>query len=327
MLRWQIAIQEYRGNMTIVHKDENVHKNEYGLSRWPLPNDIDNPSYVREEASPQIPIEGISVTDLNTTFFEEVRNSYTQDKNCIILFQLLKKDCKDNSLIHALDEVWQKSYDEGRFHLLDGIIYHKTKHTCVMTVVDRSLINLVLKECHDSPFSGHLSEDRTREKVKTCIWWPMWQKEIQETSRPWEIFHMDWVTGLPPGGDGSYNSCIVIVDRFSKAPIFLPCHKDDTAMDTALLIWNRVMSWTGIFPNIISDRDPKFTSALCTNLHQLFGTKLSFSTAYHEQTDGLAERMIQTLEEMGRRFCPYGLELKYCDGLPMIGGLCCQHWN
>ncbi|MBW0557105.1 hypothetical protein O181_096820 [Austropuccinia psidii MF-1] len=46
------------------------------------------------------------------------------------------------------------------------------------------------------------------------------------------------------------------------------------------------------------DREPKFTSALWTNLHQLFGTKLSFSTAYHPQTDGLAERMIQTLEDM-----------------------------
>ncbi|MBW0545522.1 hypothetical protein O181_085237, partial [Austropuccinia psidii MF-1] len=85
-------------------------------------------------------------------------------------------------------------------------------------------------------------------------------------------------------------------------------------MDTALLIWNRVVSWTGIFTNIISDRDPKFTSALWTNLHQLFGTKLSFSTAYHPQTDGLAERMIQTLEDMVRRFCAYGLEFKDCDG-------------
>ncbi|MBW0516551.1 hypothetical protein O181_056266 [Austropuccinia psidii MF-1] len=70
-LRWQIAIQEYRGNMIIVHKDGNIHKNADGLSRWPLQNNIDNPSYVQKEASPQIPIEGISVTDLNTTFFEE----------------------------------------------------------------------------------------------------------------------------------------------------------------------------------------------------------------------------------------------------------------
>ncbi|MBW0510310.1 hypothetical protein O181_050025 [Austropuccinia psidii MF-1] len=124
---------------------------------------------------------------------------------------------------------------------------------------------------------------------------------------------MDWVTGLPPGGDRSYNLCLVIVDRFSKTPIFLPCHKDDMAMDTALLIWNRLVSRTGILANIISDRDPKFTSALWTNIHQLFGTKLSFSTAYHPQTNGLAERMIQNLRDMVRRFCAYGLELKDCD--------------
>ena len=71
-------------------------------------------------------------------------------------------------------------------------------------------------------------------------------------------------------------------------------------MDTALLLWSRVISHKGLFKNIISDRDPKFTSALWTNLHRLFGTKLSFSTAYHPQTDGLAETMIQTLEEMIR---------------------------
>ncbi|MBW0576708.1 hypothetical protein O181_116423, partial [Austropuccinia psidii MF-1] len=136
---------------------------------------------------------------------------------------------------------------------------------------------------------------------------------------------MDWVTGLPPGGDRSYNSCLVIAERSSKTPIFLPCHKDDKAMDPSLLIWNRVVSWTGIFTNIISDRDHKFTSALWTNLHQLFGTKLSFSTAYHPQTDGLAERMIQILEDMVRRVCFklrrygkkslfYGLQFKDCDG-------------
>ncbi|MBW0592177.1 hypothetical protein O181_131892 [Austropuccinia psidii MF-1] len=79
-------------------------------------------------------------------------------------------------------------------------------------------------------------------------------------------------------------------------------------MDTTLLIWNRVVSWTGIFTSIISDIDPEFTPALWKNLHQLFGTRLSFSTAYHPQTGGLAERMIQTLEDMVKRF---SLELAY----------------
>ncbi|MBW0539765.1 hypothetical protein O181_079480 [Austropuccinia psidii MF-1] len=94
----------------------------------------------------------------------------------------------------------------------------------------------------------------------------------------------------------------------------LPCHKDDTAMDTAIMIWNKVISHTGIFQNIISDTDPKFTSELWTNLHNVFGTKLSFSTAYHPQTDGLAERMIKTFGDMIRRFCAYGLELNNSDG-------------
>ncbi|MBW0539287.1 hypothetical protein O181_079002 [Austropuccinia psidii MF-1] len=31
MLRWQIAIQEYRGNMTIVHKSGNIHKITAGI--------------------------------------------------------------------------------------------------------------------------------------------------------------------------------------------------------------------------------------------------------------------------------------------------------
>ncbi|MBW0555102.1 hypothetical protein O181_094817 [Austropuccinia psidii MF-1] len=96
--------------------------------------------------------------------------------------------------------------------------------------------------------------------------------------------------------------------------MFLPFHKDDTAMDTAIMIWNKAISHTGLFQNIISDRDPKFTSALWTNLHTLSGTKLSFSTAYHPQTDGLAERMIQILEDMIRRLCAYGLEFKDSDG-------------
>ncbi|MBW0517642.1 hypothetical protein O181_057357 [Austropuccinia psidii MF-1] len=98
------------------------------------------------------------------------------------------------------------------------------------------------------------------QRIKTCSWWPSWRKDvieychscyrfqksnkatgkrfglmihIQEPSTPWEVVHMDWVTALPPGGDKIYNACLVIVDRYSKTPIFLPCHKDDTAMDTA----------------------------------------------------------------------------------------------
>ncbi|MBW0568076.1 hypothetical protein O181_107791 [Austropuccinia psidii MF-1] len=80
------------------------------------------------------------------------------------------------------------------------------------------------------------------------------------------------------------------------------------------MIWNQVISHTGLFHNIISDRDPNFTSPLAKNLDNLFAKKLSFSTAYHPQTDGLAETMIKTLEGMIKRFCAYGLEFQDSDG-------------
>ncbi|MBW0518278.1 hypothetical protein O181_057993 [Austropuccinia psidii MF-1] len=137
---------------------------------------------------------------------------------------------------------------------------------------------------------------------------------IQEPSTPWEVVHTNWVTAVPPEGDKIYISCLVIVDRYRRTQIFLPSHKARTAIETDLLIWNRVISHTGLFKNIIGDRDPEFKLALWTNLYKLLGTKLSVSKAYNPQTDGLAERVIQTLEDLIRRFCAYGLELKDSDG-------------
>ncbi|MBW0568643.1 hypothetical protein O181_108358 [Austropuccinia psidii MF-1] len=81
MLRQQIAIREYRRNMTIVHKPGNIPKNSDRLSIWKLANTPENNAYVPLEAEPQIPIEGMTLTDIGTEFFEEVRESYKQDKN------------------------------------------------------------------------------------------------------------------------------------------------------------------------------------------------------------------------------------------------------
>ncbi|MBW0576813.1 hypothetical protein O181_116528 [Austropuccinia psidii MF-1] len=168
ILRWQIAIQEYRGNMTIVHEAGSIRNNYYGLSRWAFANTPDNPAYVPLEAETHIPIEGIIITDIGTEFFEEVGEYYKKDKNFHTLTSLLDKDFKDTSLVNALHEAWKNSSSEGRFHLFDGIIYYRTKHSCVMTLCSRFLMNTILLECYDSIYSGHLSGDRTLEKVKNC---------------------------------------------------------------------------------------------------------------------------------------------------------------
>ncbi|MBW0484972.1 hypothetical protein O181_024687 [Austropuccinia psidii MF-1] len=121
---------------------------------------------------------------------------------------------------------------------------------------------------------------------------------------------MDWVTGLVPGDKENFNACLFIVDRYSKSVKFLPCHKEYTAMDTDLVFWNNTISTCGVPNIIISDRDQEFTLELWTNLYDMLGKKLAFSTSYHPHTDGLAERMIQTMEDIIRRICAYGMEYK-----------------
>ncbi|MBW0528495.1 hypothetical protein O181_068210 [Austropuccinia psidii MF-1] len=182
MLRWQIYIQEYRGNMTIVHKSGNIHKNADVLSRWALANTPENPAWVPQG---EHHIEGICVTDIGTEFFNQVKESYKMDNNCHILNQILMKDFKGPSLSSKLDEIWRNVYDEGRFHLLHGILYHRTKHTCVMKLTVRALINTILHQYHDSALSGHLSEDRTRKRIKTHSWWSNWRNNVAEYFQTW----------------------------------------------------------------------------------------------------------------------------------------------
>ncbi|MBW0520072.1 hypothetical protein O181_059787 [Austropuccinia psidii MF-1] len=140
-------------------------------------NTAENPAWAPQE---EHHIEGICSKYIGTEFFNQAKESCKIDNNCHILSQLLLKDCKDPSLSSESDEIWKKAYDEGRFHLLDGILYHRTTHTCVMALTDRTLINTILHECHDSVAAGHLSEDRTLERVKSCSWWPNWKKDVSE---------------------------------------------------------------------------------------------------------------------------------------------------
>ncbi|MBW0527902.1 hypothetical protein O181_067617 [Austropuccinia psidii MF-1] len=110
MLKWWIAIQEYRGNIAIDHKAGHIYNNYDGLSRRKLSNTPDNQAYVPLEEEPWLPMEGINITDIQTEFFEEVSEFYKNYNNSHILTTFLDKYCKDTYAINSLGEVWKYSY-------------------------------------------------------------------------------------------------------------------------------------------------------------------------------------------------------------------------
>ncbi|MBW0477311.1 hypothetical protein O181_017026 [Austropuccinia psidii MF-1] len=127
MFRWQIAIQEYRGNMTIIYKEVKIHTNADGLRRWPLDKVKRNPAYDPEVASKiliyfmeidrrknfrfsewapasgtpnsrdtdsegtETPILGIISSELHNEFSNAVMKTYVKHKQCGILLQILQQ--------------------------------------------------------------------------------------------------------------------------------------------------------------------------------------------------------------------------------------------
>lgn len=68
----------------------------------------------------------------------------------------------------------------------------------------------------------------------------------------------------------------------------------------AQLYIREVVRLHGVPSNIVSNRDPWFTSTFWQSLQGELGSQLRMSSAYHPQTDGQSKRTTQTLEDLLR---------------------------
>ena len=108
---------------------------------------------------------------------------------------------------------------------------------------------------------------------------------------------MDFVLSFPRASSGQ-DAIWVIVDRLTKTAHFLPIKMTYSLDRLAELYIKEIVQLHGIPVSIVSDRDPRFSSRFWRSLQEALGTKLTFSTTFHPQTDGQTKRTIQTLEDM-----------------------------
>ncbi|KAG8499167.1 hypothetical protein CXB51_005608 [Gossypium anomalum] len=188
------------------------------------------------------------------------------------------------------------------------------------------LIRKILQEAHSSSLSIHPGSTKMYNDLKKLYWWVGMKRDISEfVSRclicqqvkaehqvpsgllqpvlvpewKWDRVTMDFVTGFPLTLKKK-DAIWIVIDKLTKSAHFIPIRMDYSLDKLAELYISEIVRLHGVPLSIISDRDPRFTSRFWKKLQEALGTKLSFSTAFHPQTDGQSERVIQVLEDMLR---------------------------
>ena len=120
---------------------------------------------------------------------------------------------------------------------------------------------------------------------------------------PWEVVGVDFVTCLPRSGKSSYTAVMIIVDHLTRMAHFAPCHDEVTAEEAADMFVHHCYRLHGVPRVLVSDRDPRFISTFWQSLWKRLGTRLNMSTARRPQTDGLTERVNETMQSLLRCYC------------------------
>ena len=94
-----------------------------------------------------------------------------------------------------------------------------------------------------------------------------------------------------------YNQVLLVVERATRFLVAIPCH---STWSSTRLIWTRhreIYCPFGFPDVIVSDRDPRFTSAIFVEHLKSRGITTNFSTAWRPQTDGLSEANVKKVSE------------------------------
>ena len=109
----------------------------------------------------------------------------------------------------------------------------------------------------------------------------------------------------------------MIVNQLTKSAHFFPM-KVNFSMDCLVSFYvKEIVRMHGVPVSILFHRDPRFTSRFWHSLQKALSTKLSFSIAFHPQTDGQSKRVIQVLEYL-LRACALELKGNWDYYLPIV---------
>jgi len=108
------------------------------------------------------------------------------------------------------------------------------------------------------------------------------------------------MVSLPPLK--AFDAIMVVVDQFSKMAHFILTKDEAMAQETGRLFLSHIFKHHGLPKDIMSDRDPKFTSKFWWALWKRMGSELKMNTSFRPQTDGQTERVNLVIQQFLRNY-------------------------
>ena len=271
-------------------------------------------------------ISTISKLTIDADLLSQFKKGYSEDILVNKIYTHLFNEKYDK--FYVCKDDYKSIYHQKREFLLndDDLLVLKTHPNRIY--VPKLVRNEILSSLHDSLIAGHIGTNKMILNASNQFYWHKMAKDIEnwckscvscQKAKPtrlgengllhpleiptfrFESISMDFLTKLPLT-KGNQDAILVIVDRLTKMAFFLPINENATAKDVANVYFHYIFPHFGLPKNIVSDRDPKFTSSFWQNLLKICEVEKKMSTADHPQTDGQTERMIQLLEEPLRIF-------------------------
>ncbi|XP_064483024.1 uncharacterized protein LOC135395866 [Ornithodoros turicata] len=227
----------------------------------------------------------------------------------------------------SLKESWEQA-NEGTHGMVieGGLLYHEEKNdlgVCKQLVLPTGRRKEVLSLAHDSPWGGHFSMKKTKQRVKSAFYWPSVVSDIRkhcqschscqifsrskETDRvpitpltrpekPFEMVFIDCIGPLDPPSARGHKYALSIVDLSTRWPEVIPLRSLTAKATCQALV--EVFARYGTPELICCDQGTNFTSKLTQELTAKMGVKMRFSTPDHPQSNGLVERWNGTFKAM-----------------------------
>ena len=228
-----------------------------------------------------------------------------------------------------------------KYKVYDGALYLRPvegeMHYRLCVPDENDIREQVIKLHHDDPTTGHRDADSTYLAVREHCYWPNMRRTCQQyvrtctsclanksqNKKPGGLLHplehprtqpmadiaTDFTPSLPQSKQFETNLVFdniqIYVCRLSKRLRLIPCKTSDTAKTAAHNYYVHMFPIHGLPRSIVSDRDPKFTSAFWQALGKIFGVTFRMSSKHHPQTDGISENCVKVVKMLIRIFTNY----------------------